>query len=255
MPKGVYAAASAMVVEARSLDVVARNLAHVSTAGYRKESALRTDFAKALAKEGRTGDLRGDGGAGILTNDSYFSFGEGQKERTGAPLDVAITGDGFFRVRDDQNKLLLTRAGNFTTDAQGRMLTAEGWTVEGQGGPIVIPPEVERIAIDQQGRVTGETHQGGITTTVTIDQLRLATVAEPSRMRPRNGQYFDPAGQELRDATKASTQQGYVEHANVDPVHELVEMITIQRRYDAAQKAMRTQDQAGQGLSDMLRGA
>lgn len=253
MPKGIYTAASAMYVESRALDVSARNLAHAQTTGYQRESFLRSGFAEELAKRGRTGDLAGDGGGGSLSAGSYFTHAAGSRDTTGAPLDVAIEGNGWFRVQDDQGKVLLTRAGHFVTDNQGRLTTPEGWLVQGQGGAITIPKDAERVSIDQNGRISAFVSANGVRRDAVIDQLRVVDVAKPGDLRAVNGQYFDPANQPQIDAT-GSVHQGYLEKSNVEPIQELAEMISIQRRYDAAQKSMREMNQAGNGFSDLLRG-
>ncbi len=255
MPKGIYAAASAMVVETRSQEVVARNIANLQTDGYRKETALRTSFASALAARGAHGDIKADGGAGVLPNGSFFSFEDGMQEATGAPLDLAIHGNGFYRVRDEQGKVELTRAAHFSTDAQGRLVTADGRTVEGQGGTITIPTDANKVMVDKAGRVSVQTIINGVATDSVIDQLRIVQVDQPGRMTARNGQYFDPGDQAQHDATGVEVRQGNLEHANVDSVQELVQMIAGQRRYDAAQRALREQINSSGGISDMLRGA
>lgn len=258
MPKGVYAAASAMVTETRALESVAKNLAHVQTPGYRKETALREGFATVLAAKGRTGGIGGDGGAGILAAGTYHTFSQGSFEQTHAPLDLGISGAGFYRVRDPQGGLALTRAAHFSTDGDGRLVTDDGWAVEGQAGPVLIPSEANRVIVDESGRIYAETRdEKGTPIESFVDQLRVVTVPQPSEMRARNGTYFDPGDQAQADVANSefNVRQGWLEKANVDPVQELVSMITIQRRYDAAQRAMRQQNEAGRGFSDLLRGA
>ncbi len=254
MPKGIYAAASAMVVETRAQEVNARNLANQQTAGYRAESVRRNSFADLLRNQGRTEDIAGDGGAGVLPAGSYFSFTEGQLEPTSAPFDLALRGEGFYRVRDDQGRILLTRAGHFEPDTQGRLVTPQGWTVEGQGGPITVPKDARRIVVDSSGRVMAETIEGGAPQRTVIDQVRVVNVADTKRLIPLNGQYFDPADQTMSDATNFQVAQGYLEKANTEPLQQMVEMIAVQRRYDAAQRALREQANLGGSLSDLLRG-
>lgn len=248
MPKGIYAAASAMVVETRSLEVTARNLANVQTPGYRQETALRTSFAEVLAQ----GGIGGDGGAGVLPQPSFFRFKQGGQEPTGATYDLAISGDGFLRVRDGDGKTLLTRAGHLQTMPDGRLVTAEGWEVEGQGGIIAIPLDARRVSIAADGRITVETGEGDNAAPQVLDQIRVVTVPEPARMAARNGVYFDPGDQIQGDAT-AEIHQGYLEKANIDPLQELAQMIAIQRRFDAAQRAVKEQSNAGSSLNDLLR--
>lgn len=267
MPKGIYAAASAMVVETRALEVTAQNMANAQTSGYRKQIALRDDFAQALAAQGRTGDISADGGAGILPSDSYYSFKEGIKQKTDNPFDVAISGEGFFRVISPQGKSLLTRAGNFSLNTLGQLVTPEGHLVEGQGGPISIPSDSTRVTVDLQGRIYSETPSETGPVQTFVDQLRVVTVSDPHRLSAVNGQFFDSGSQDQGDAFTpvqvageqpkrgAIIQQGYAEGSNVDTIQELVNMISIQRRYDAAQRALKQQSATGADFSDLLRGA
>jgi flagellar basal-body rod protein FlgF len=255
MPKGIYAAASAMVVETRAQEINARNLANQQTAGYREESVRRNSFADVLRQQGRHEDIAGDGGAGILPAGSYFSFQEGQLEPTAAPYDLALRGEGFYRVRDDQGRTLLTRAGHFTPDAQGRLVTPQGWPVEGQGGAITIPADARRVIVDAGGRVTAETIQNGVPQQTVIDQVRVVTVADTRRLVPLNGQYFDPGEQAMADAPNAQIAQGHLEKANFEPLKQMVEMIAVQRRYDASQRALKEQANVGGSLSELLRGS
>ncbi len=253
MPKGIYAAASAMVTETRMLEATARNIAHAQTPGYRREGSLRVGFAEVLARQGRTGGVKGDGGTGVLANGSYHEFTDGVHAPTGGTFDLALHGDGFFTVQDAQGKTWLTRNGDFKLDQQGRLTTREGQLVQGQGGPIAIPEDAERVVIDESGLVTVENHTPDGVVRSTLDQLRLATVAKPQAMEPSNGVYFDPGRQSLVDAT-VSVHQGHLERGNVNPIDELVQMVALQRRYDAAQKSLTEQSRAGDGYSDILRG-
>ncbi|MFW5698529.1 MAG: flagellar hook-basal body complex protein, partial [Planctomycetota bacterium] len=154
MPKGVYAAASGMVAERRTLEVIAQNLAHAQTTGYRSSHAVRGRFDEYLAAyRGRDGGLAGNGGAGSFQADVYHDFSDGQRVQTDGKWDLALYGDGFFRVRDDQGRLLLTRVSSFVTDNANRLVTAQGLPVEGQGGPVGIPPDADRVSVDEQGRI------------------------------------------------------------------------------------------------------
>ncbi len=256
MPKGIYAAASAMVVETHAQDLIARNLANSQTDGYRRESAVRTSFSEVLKQQGRTGGLDGDGGAGVLDAGGFYHFNDGQTDPTGAPLDLALHGDAFYRVRAAEGKDLLTRAAHFTVDPQGRLVTPQGWPVEGQGGPITIPKNANKVIVDKVGRVSIEVGggDGGKPEEVLLDQLRVVTVEHPERMRAENGQYFAPGDQAQTDSRTYEVRQGQLERANIDPIHEMVDMIAVQRRYDSAQRALREQANLGGNLSDLLRG-
>lgn len=252
MPKGIYAAASSMVAETRLLDATARNIAHAQTPGYRREGQLRVGFAEVLADEGRTGGIRRDGGAGVLPDGGYHVFVDGLRDPTGGTYDLAMEGEGFLVAQDPQGRNWLTRNGGLVLDPQGRLATREGHLIQGQGGPIAIPEEAQRVVIDASGLVTMENAGPDGVVRTTLDQIRIATVARPRDMGG-NGVYFDPGTQPLQDAT-ASLHQGHLERGNVNPVEELVQMVALQRRYDASQKALLEQYRAGDGYSDILRG-
>lgn len=252
MPKGVYAAASAMVAETRLLEATARNLAHAQTPGYRREGQTRVGFAEVLAGEGRTGGPKRDGGVGVLPDGGYHVFSDGPRDPTGGTFDVALQGEGFLAVQDQAGKTWLTRNGNLNLDPQGRLTTREGHLVMGQGGPISIPEDAERVVIDESGLVTVENRTPDGVVRSVLDQLRVATVAQPRAMGG-NGIYFDPGAQPLADAP-ARVLQGHLERGNVNPVEELVQMVALQRRYESAQKALSEQSRAGEGYSEILRG-
>lgn len=270
MPKGVYAAASAMVAETRSLEVTAQNLANAQTDGYRKSVAMRGSFVDLLANnEGRGTAIDQDGGAGIYHQGSYHSFEDGIRAQTGNTYDLALSGatvmrDGqsakvipFYRVRDAQGNVFLTRASSFNTDADGRLITADGLYLEGQGGAIQIPTEADKITVDLNGRIYAQTHTDAGPAQSFLDQLRVVTVPRPDLMRARSGRYFDAGEQPQTDADISgySVQQGYAEHSNVDPIQELVTMIATQRRFDAAQRALKQQVNTGGDFTDILRGS
>jgi len=270
MPKGIYAAASAMVVETRTLDIAARNLSQAQTPGYKRQVALRDAFAESLANQGRQGDISADGGAGIFPSGTYHSLQEGTREQTGATFDLALqnapprlNAEGqlqaapipFYQIRDTKGQALLTRAAHFDVDESGRLMTAEGFAVQGQSGDISIPADALQVTVDVQGRVYARVPGPDGGTTSFVDQLRIVTVENPTQMAARSGQYFDPGTQTPVDSSGHSVHQGWLERSNVDSIGELVSMISIQRRYEAAQRALKQQASTGGGLSDMLRGA
>lgn len=250
--KGIYAAASAMYTERRSLDVVAHNLANAQTVGYRRAEALRGSFAETLAEQGRTGGIDGDGGAGIYGEGVWRDFSQGSSRETARELDLFIQGDGFFMVEHPDGDELLTRAGHFEVDEQGRLVGQHGWPVLGQDGPIQLPQEALGFQVDEGGRLFALVQGDNGVVNQFLEQIRLVSVDDTGALQARNGQYFDPGNQELRDSEGIRIHQGRLEDANLDPVSELVKMITIQRNYDAAQRALRQHDQVGQGYSEII---
>ena len=253
MPKGIYAAASGMVSDRREMEIIAQNLANAQSSGYRRAGAVRQRFAETLARtQQRQGDLGADGGAGVFHDDIYRSFHDGTRTFTGSPFDLALHGDGFFQVVDEQGRTLLTRVSNCAVDDTGRLVTDHGMPVLGQGGPVVIPPDAVAVTVDEGGRIFANMPGGDAgVTPVFVDQLRVGTVANVSGLVGLNGQYFLPGDQAIVDAQDYQIQQGYSESSNVNPVEEMVRMIAVQRRYDASQSALRQQLDSG-NYSDLL---
>ena len=250
MPKGVYAAASAMFTEARQLEAVARNLAHVQTPGYRREIPQHRSFADLVRAETAERDHLGrDRGAGIVPERAVRGFEDGVREPTGNPFDMAISGKGFLLVEADDGRRFLTRAGHFTPDAQGRLRDGEGFALLGQGGPLVVPA-TGRVAIGRDGTLSVETP--GQPAAV-LDRVRVVEVADPRRLDDVNGQYFQAGETPLADAVSSHLHQGFLERSNVDGVAALVEMIALQRRHDAAQKALTEQSNLGGQLGEIMR--
>lgn len=254
MPKGVYAVASAMLQEQRALNAVAENIANARSSGYRQVHTLRRSFADLLeAERNRTGDLGSDGGAGVGTAPAgtWRDFSRGQIENTGSAYDLAIDGEGMFVLRRDDGRLLLSRDGGFSLDSNRRLVNQQGWPVQGQSGPITLPEEASRLTVDQGGRVYAELPDGQSF----IDRIRITRLdaARQAALEPMNGQYYLADQGRLDDAEDAVVQQGFLETSNVDPVQELVRMVELQRRSDAAQRALTSQLQLS-GIGDILRG-
>jgi flagellar basal-body rod protein FlgG len=234
-----------------AMDQVAENLANANSSGYRRSMVVRRSFAEVMLERGRGTAFAADGGGGVANSGSWRSFAQGELRATERPTDVGLDGDGFFLVRDQNDQPLLTRAGSFTFDDGGRLVTADGYSVQGQGGAIQLPDAARGMVVDEQGRVYAQLGA----TLAFVDQLRVVAVDEErlQELSPRSGQYFEPGSVPLVDADSTAVRQGQLEAANVDPVRELVSMIDLQRRYDAAQRSLSRQLQTD-GLSDILRG-
>ena len=256
MPKGVYAAASAMVTEQWAMAVTAENLANANSGGFKRSELRRGSFAEIMATRGRRDPIAGDGGAGVVARSTWRDFSPGEMHASDGPMDLALVGEGFFRVRDDQDNLLLTRRGRFVVDDAGVVRTGDGYALEGQGGVVTVPEGVYQVEVDDDGAIYGTQKVIGGTEKVFIDQLRVATPADPGdlqQLMPRSGQYFDPGRVPLEDVVRDGPilRQGQLENANVNAVDELVAMIALQRRYDTAATALRRQLRL-EGISDML---
>jgi flagellar basal-body rod protein FlgF len=214
-PTGLSAAASALRYWERRQEVASNNLANVSTDGFKGERV----FAQLLGKSLPTAATATDRTDGTL-------------RETHNPLDLAITGDGFFVV-DTPNGERFTRGGSFQIDASRRLVDAEGHPVLGQLGPITLPNG--EVSIDTRGAVTVDGKP--------VDQLRLERAGDRAQLAHEGGTLFVPdAARRPVGAADRAVKQGVLEESNVSTVGSMVDMIAIQRAYASVQKAVTTID-------------
>lgn len=229
-----YASMSTMV---RQQERIANNLANANTVGYKRARTFTEALNERLDAEQAPQSDR--------NVRQWSTLDQGALEKTGNPLDVAIDGDGFFVVLDPETDVpRYTRAGRFSLDADGFVRDPSGRFVEGQAGPLQLPPNTTRIEIHKSGEIVADGQPAG--------QLRLVHFADPLQLRPLDGVTFDAAGQEPEDVPNPSLLQGHVEQSNVDPIHEMTEMIEHFRLFETQQKLLQTNDQVlGQITRDL----
>ena len=231
MLQGVYGAAIAMDGAARQHAVVAENLSNAQVPGYRRTLLLHGTFADSLQESAEQLAKRSTTTTRGVS--SSYDFTNGTVEETGRQFDVAIQGAGFFVVGDRDNPLY-TRNGAFAVDSGGNLITRDGRPARGTDGPIRIDgaTSLTDINIDSTGRV--------VLDEVEVGRLRVVDLEDKEHLVNVGTTLFrDPSGT-MTDRTDVQIQQGYLERSNVNPVHELVEMIAVQRRYDAAARTLQT---------------
>jgi flagellar basal-body rod protein FlgF len=234
MPYGLYISAEGAKAQATRLEAITHNLANSDTVGF-KQDLVRIQARHAEAIQRGT-DYPGsqsinDIGGGVQVRDTVTSFEPGTYEHTGRPLDLAVTGEGFFVVLKD-NQQYLTRAGNFQLDSQGRLTNEHGYAVMGRGGsPIVLDPgqpyEVSANGVIQQ--------QGGS--------------FEPAVARPQSLGDLARAGENLFYPLAATSpdeqsrvQSGTLEKSAVKPVQMMTDMIAASRAFEANMHMVQNQD-------------
>jgi len=211
MKLGYYAPALGAILEEKRLDVIANNIANANTPGFKKENARFTDF---------------------LFEETHTIFDQGTIRTTSSPLDLAIIGKGFFKVKTDKG-ILYTRAGNLMLDSEGRLITPEGWPVLGKNGEITLrSPDV---IINEKGEILEE--DGTI-----VDTLDVATFDSLDKLQKIGKNYFKPLSPNLspKEATKYKIQQGALEEPNLNVVEEMTKLIDTLRTFEAHQKVMKT---------------
>jgi len=249
-----------MQSEQMNLDVISNNLANVNTTGFKSSKLQFQDLLYQNTRE--AGSQQGGGnqlpsslqiGQGAVPVATERLFTQGDLTQTGNNLDVAIQGTGFFEVQMPDGSLAYTRDGAFKTDSQGRIVTSDGFPL--QGGFQPVPTGTTGITITSSGAVTYTTASGS-----TNFQVQIA--------RFNNTGGLDAVGHNLYKATAASgtaelgnptengfgeLQQGSLELSNVSVVQEMVNLILAQRAYEVNSKAVQAADEMMQQSNNLQR--
>jgi len=232
MLRGIYTVAAAMVTAGEQLDVTSHNLANVDTAGFKRDllqyssepvmQLYRVERRNSESLNSRLGPVS----TGTLDTAVFTDFAPGILQVTNRPLDAAVGAEGFFVVSDGTRELY-TRAGNFTLSADGVLVTQQGYTVEGTGGPIEVGARTS-LSLGEGGEVFGDGELVG--------QLRVVSFADPQLLEKAGGNAFAaPAGVLPEPVLFPRIIPGALEKSNANVVDEMVRLITIMRHFEAAQ--------------------
>jgi flagellar basal-body rod protein FlgF len=220
---------SRQMVLGRQLDVVANNIANINTNGFKANSSVFQEYLMPTARENHFP------GASkfisqVIDPETYRNMGQGAIERTGNPLDVAIGGNAFLVVQTP-NGLRYTRDGSLQINSAGQLVTADGFPVQGDNGPIVFQQTDHDVSITADGRITviegnnnrQESARG---------RLSVVGFADPQQLQnDGNNNFLAPAGVTATPAANATVKQGYIEKSNVSGVSEMTRLIEITRSY------------------------
>ncbi|MBK6468811.1 MAG: flagellar hook-basal body complex protein [Rhodobacter sp.] len=218
----------------REMQIVANNIANLSTTGFRREGMV---FAEHIARMDEEPSLSMAHGTGRVVDLSQAGL-----TLTGASFDFAIQGDGFFMVETAQGNRL-TRAGSFTPDAAGELVNGDGQRLLDAGGaPVFVPPDAGPVGMAEDGTLSA----GG----VPIAQVGLWLPADPLSMRHQSGTLFEADA--LEPAPGAKVFQGFLEESNVNPVSEIARMIEVQRAYELGQKFLDAEDGRARSVIETL---
>ena len=216
---------SRQTVLERQLDVVANNIANVNTAGFKADQSLFEEYLRSGAHEDnfKPADRRV---SYVQDRGTYRDFAQGPAEQTKNPLDVAITGNGFFVVQTAGGERY-TRDGGLQMNSQGQLVTASGNPVLGTAGPIVFQPTDHDINVSPDGTVT--VVEGNGRADSLRGKLRLVSFADAQKLLMEGSNLF--SGEGATPDLKSQVQQGYIEKSNVNGVAEMSRMIEITRAY------------------------
>lgn len=238
MDRRIYLSMSGAKAAMQRQDVLANNLANVSTTGFREE-----------LKAFRAVPVRGDGAstrAYALETTTGYNPAAGQLQATGRALDVAAQGNAWFAVQRLDGTEAYTRAGSFDVSADGTLVTRGGLTVLGDGGPISIPANAE-ITVAHDGSISARV-PGGVSSTVG----RLKLVTPEQLLRRGDDGLFGASGGELAADPAARVEPGALEGSNVSAVECMVAMISAARQFEAQMKSMQTAEKDEQQAQSLL---
>jgi flagellar basal-body rod protein FlgG len=261
MEPALWAAKTGLDAQQTQMTVTANNLANVNTTGFKKSRAVFEDLlyqnvsqvgaATSQNTQSPTGLSLGTGVRVVATERNYT---QGDFNQTGNPLDVAIQGRGFFQVLLPDGTLGYTRDGSFQVNAQGQLVTANGYAVQ---PAITVPTGAQSVTIGSDGVVSAQV--AGQSAPTQIGTLQLADFINPAGLESRGQNLAVESGSSgtAQTGTPGLTglgtlTQGSVESSNVNVVEELVNMIETQRAYEMNSKAIETTNQMLQYASNNL---
>lgn len=250
MIKGLYTAASGMMLQMSKQDVVANNIANANTGGYKKDSVICQSFPSMLIS--RLGDTKVDAqghevvmppvvigplGTGAVVKDIVTDHSAGNIQLTNNPTDVALSEEGYFVVQTPQGERF-TRDGEFKINSQGILVTNQGAAVLSTNNqPINIINDNGKVSdfnIDKNGSVLVDNQE--------IAKLKIVNFADKKQLE-KEGAWMRAKGGQYTAVEKPGVMQGYLELSNVNVVKEMVNLISVVRAYESCQKVVQAEDE------------
>jgi flagellar basal-body rod protein FlgG len=252
-----------MAAQELNVQVISNNIANLRTTGFKKQTAAFQDLIyEHIRRVGAQSSDQGtilpvgvDIGGGVKTVGTPRSMTQGTLSQTGNDLDVAISGEGFFKILMPDGTYQYTRDGTFQMDNQGRIVTAQGNPVQ---PTITIPNNASGITVNTQGQVS--VTLPGQTSSSIIGQINVTRFINKAGLQPvGNNQFTEtPSSGAPQDGTASSEgygtiTQGSLEQANVDVVSEMSDLIAAQRAYEMNAKVISAADQMMQSTTALFR--
>ena len=210
----------------REMRIVANNIANAATSGYRQEGMVFSEYVQSI-----------DGGSSLSMgqgNSRHTSLVQGALTQTGGTFDFAIEGDGFFLIGTPDGERL-TRAGSFSPNAAGDLVTPDGYQVLDPGGaPVFVPAGVGDIAVAADGTISAEGNP--------IGQIGVVRPLDPQQMVREDGVMFR-ADSGFEPAEDSNVLQRFVENSNVDAISQITRMIEVQRAYELGASFLEAEDE------------
>ena len=260
--RALHTAATGMMAQELNVQVISNNIANMRTTGYKRQRVEFQDLLyEHVSRIGTQTSANGnilpvgiDLGGGVTTVGTPRLMTQGTLSQTGSNLDVAIRGDGFFKIQMPDGTYAYTRDGSFQMDAQGRVVTAQGNVV---APGITIPQNATGLTINAQGQVA--VTPSGSTTPTVLGQLTLTRFVNQTGLLAIGDNMFTdtPASGTPQDGLASTDgagdlQQGNLEQANVEAVTEISDLIAAQRAYEMNSKVITAADQMLSATSNLM---
>ncbi|WP_375304779.1 flagellar basal-body rod protein FlgG [Bradyrhizobium sp. A11] len=261
--QALHTAATGMAAQELNVQVISNNIANLRTTGFKKQTAAFQDLIyEHVRRVGAQASDQGtilpvgvDIGGGVKTVGTPRSMTQGTLSQTGNDLDLAVSGEGFFKILMPDGTYQYTRDGTFQMDNQGRVVTAQGNPVQ---PTITIPNNASGITVSEQGQVS-VTLPGSSTSSI-VGQIGVTRFINKAGLQPVGSNQFTetPSSGPPQDGTANSEgygkiTQGSLEQANVDVVSEMSDLIAAQRAYEMNAKVISAADQMMQSTTALFR--
>jgi flagellar basal-body rod protein FlgF len=231
MIQGIYLASQAMMPLMDKQDQIANNLANINTTGYKQSGLFIKTFQKYLSNDAQQPYVTNE----IKPHEVYVDYSEGPMVKTDSRLDVFIKGSGFLTVMTPEG-IRYTRNGNLSLNAEGLLTASDGSRIMGKDGFIKINDHGGEITINNQGEIIQDGE--------TLGQLRISDFKKPYRLLREGNNYFTSqlTDNPVIESQGFAIEQGFLEGSNVNVIHNMVDMISAYRNFEADQKALQSQD-------------
>ncbi len=256
-------AATGMDAQQTNLEVIANNIANINTTGYKR---ARAEFTDLLYQTERAQGVPNRANQAIVPEGANIGLGvqtaavrnihtQGELAQTSNELDMALVGRGWFQIESPDGTTLSSRSGAFNTNADGQLVTIDGYAVV---PGITIPQDASEVVVSRSGQV--QVRVGNSSDYTDVGQLTIANFANEAGLKPLGDNLFAEtaaSGEAIvaapEDPGFAYIKQGYLESSNVDSVKEITDMISAQRAYEMNSKVIQTADEMAQIVSKNLK--
>jgi len=261
--KALSIAATGMSAQQLNLEVIANNIANINTTGFKR---ARAEFSDLLYQAERLQGVPNRANQAVVPEGALVGLGvktvavrnvhiQGSLVSTGNKFDLALVGNGWFQIEGANGETLYTRAGSFNTNAEGQLVTVDGFDVQ---PAIVVPQNTVEVIVNKSGQVFARVaDQQDLEE---LGQLTLANFANEAGLAPLGDNLFQetaasgpPIAGVPGDPGFATIEQGYLEASNVDPVKEITELISAQRAYEMNSKVIKTADEMASTITQGMR--